>query len=108
MEKNQVENFEIFYGDVGKILKDLPKEWKKPDLVIVDPPRSGLDPKAIEALLTIRPKKILYISCNPRSQAENVKDLLKAYELDALQPIDQFYHTYHVENIALLSRKENL
>jgi 23S rRNA (uracil1939-C5)-methyltransferase len=99
---NHIKNIEILQGDVGKILPQLPPS---PDLVLIDPPRSGLDQKALEALIAIQPKKILYISCNPYTQAENIKALLeKGFHLLELQPIDQFPHTIHVENIALLTR----
>lgn len=107
MSKNKVSNFEVFCGDVGKTIQTLPEDVKKPDLVIVDPPRSGLDTRAISQLLEILPEKIVYISCNPKTQGENVKDLLNHYELTTLQPVDQFYHTFHVENIAILKRKES-
>ncbi len=92
-------------GDVGQTLTRLSKEsgFLKPDVVIVDPPRAGLDALAICHLEALRPRAILYISCNPLTQAENVRDLERAgYRVVALQPVDQFPHTYHIENIALL------
>jgi 23S rRNA (uracil1939-C5)-methyltransferase len=99
--RNQISNCRFIQGDVGQILAGL----EKPDAVIVDPPRSGLDPAAISHLKRLMPQAILYISCNPLTQAENVKELLLAgYKLEALQPVDQFPHTYHIENIALLTK----
>ena len=79
-------------------------KFNRPDAVIVDPPRAGLDSLAIHHLKTLLPKAILYISCNPLTQAENIRELAQAgYRLIRLQPVDQFPHTYHIENIALLA-----
>jgi 23S rRNA (uracil1939-C5)-methyltransferase len=101
---NQIADLELICGDVGKVLKERGASLH-PDLVIVDPPRAGLDSLALEQLLSLRPEKILYISCNPVTQVENVAFLCKAgYRLRVLQPIDQFPHTPHVENIALLQK----
>ncbi len=105
--RNQIENVEIHQGDVGQILTRLMGEpgFLRPDGVIVDPPRAGLDPLALHHLKTLFPKRIVYISCNPLTQGENVKELLKAgYRIVRLQPVDQFPHTYHIENICLLER----
>lgn len=101
-EVNGIENFTIHKGDVGAVLEKLKGE-EPPDLVIVDPPRSGLDGPALQNILNLSPKEILYISCNPLTQAENIKFLLGAgYKLMQIQPVDQFPHTAHVENIVLL------
>lgn len=103
--RNQITNMVIHQGDVGKVITRLLAEpqFTRPDAVIVDPPRAGLDPLAIHHLKILLPKTIIYISCNPLTQAENVAELVKAgYQLKRLQPIDQFPHTYHIENIALL------
>lgn len=100
-EVNCIENFSIFKGDVGLILEQ--KEFKQPDLVIIDPPRSGLDDRALNQLIRLNPKEILYISCNPKTQAANIEKLNeKGYQLKAIQPVDQFPHTIHIENICLL------
>jgi 23S rRNA (uracil1939-C5)-methyltransferase len=107
LKRNQITNMALFQGDVGKVITDLMSEasFIRPDAVIVDPPRAGLDPLALQHLKTLLPKTIVYISCNPLTQAENVQELLKAgYRLKRLQPLDQFPHTYHIENIALLER----
>lgn len=103
--RNQISNMVIHQGDVGKVLTRLMGEsnFTRPDAVIVDPPRAGLDPLALHHLKILLPETIVYISCNPLTQAENVAELQKAgYQLRRLQPIDQFPHTYHIENIALL------
>lgn len=108
-EWNQITNLEVKKGDVAEVLAELRKDPSfQPELVVVDPPRSGLDPKALGLLLQTNPKKIIYISCNPSTQAENVKYLVaNGYRLLEVQPVDQFPHTIHVENICLLQRNEN-
>ena len=100
-EYNNISNIEIICGDVGKVLKG--RSFEPPDLVILDPPRAGLDPLALEILKTLSPKEILYISCNPETQAKNIAELTN-YQLKAIQPVDQFPHTRHIENIAILIR----
>jgi 23S rRNA (uracil1939-C5)-methyltransferase len=104
---NGISNLTLHCGDVGKVLTRLREEpgFERPDLAIVDPPRAGLDPLALSHLLALLPNQILYISCNPESQAENIKLLIQGgYQLRALQPVDQFPHTPHIENIAVLYR----
>jgi len=107
LKRNQITNMTLHQGDVGKVITHLMSQpdFVRPDAVIVDPPRAGLDPLALHHLKTLLPKTIVYISCNPLTQAENVAELLKVgYQLKRLQPLDQFPHTYHIENIALLER----
>ncbi len=103
IDLNQIKNIKVFEGDVAEVLssQDLPK----PDLVIVDPPRAGLGEKALENICRLHPKKILYISCNPTTQAEDIRYLIKqSYKLKKIKPVDQFPHTYHIENIAYLEQ----
>jgi 23S rRNA (uracil1939-C5)-methyltransferase len=103
---NGFSNLEILCGDVSKTLEDLRKrpDFTSADLVVVDPPRSGLDDAAVNHLKSLRPEEILYVSCNPETQATNIGELVSAgYRLIKLQPVDQFPHTPHIENIALLS-----
>jgi 23S rRNA (uracil1939-C5)-methyltransferase len=80
---------------------------EKIDTIIVDPPRSGLHPNVIERILKLNIKTILYVSCNPVSQAANLQALCHdgAYTITAIQPIDMLPNTYHVENIVKLERK---
>ena len=104
-ELNNLSNLEILCGDVAIELGKLRQrpDFIPPDLVVIDPPRSGLDPAAIQVLKELKPLEILYISCNPETQAANVQELvLFGYRLEALQPVDQFPHTPHIENIVLL------
>ncbi|MBS0624929.1 MAG: 23S rRNA (uracil(1939)-C(5))-methyltransferase RlmD [Verrucomicrobia bacterium] len=105
--RNNISNISFRQGDVGQVLTQLQGEsnFRRPDIAIVDPPRAGLDPLALHHLKILKPKAILYISCNPLTQAANIENLLASgYRLKALQPVDQFPHTYHIENIALLER----
>jgi 23S rRNA (uracil1939-C5)-methyltransferase len=107
LKRNGITNCTFLQGDVGKVLTHLiaEKGFQVPDVVIVDPPRAGLDALAIQHLKTLKAKAILYISCNPLTQGENVKELIQAgYSIKVLQPVDQFPHTFHIENIALLVR----
>jgi len=97
---NELSNVTIRNGDVGTVLAQYSET---PDLCIVDPPRSGLDPTALKHLTLLAPKKILYISCNPATQSENISMLVQhGYQLKCIQGIDQFPHTPHIENIAIL------
>lgn len=97
---NQITNLQVFAGDVGKVLSNLSH---CPTTVFVDPPRVGLGPTAISHLLNLQPETIVYVSCNPASQAQDCAQL--GYNILHLQPIDQFPHTPHVENIALLKKR---
>ena len=99
-ELNRISNVEIVCGDVGKKLGELNVQ---PDLVVVDPPRTGLDGNAIAHLKKLQPDEILYVACNHETQAANIQEM-SGYRLAVLQPVDQFPHTPHIENIALLRR----
>ena len=102
---NKIENVTIHNGDVGTVLKG---DFPAADAVMVDPPRIGLTPDAIQEIIKLKPKKILYISCNFLTCANNVLDFIQAgYHLEVIQPVDQFPHTYHVEVIALLTKESN-
>lgn len=102
--KNGLTNMTIHQGDVGQLLPVLASRTnQKVDIVMVDPPRSGLDKKAIEHILLLKAPKIVYISCNPNTQADNLESFIKeGYRIEAVQPVDQFPHTNHVENIIIL------
>jgi 23S rRNA (uracil1939-C5)-methyltransferase len=88
---------------VGEVLEKL--SLQPPDAVFIDPPRAGLDALALRHLKKLLPRKIIYVSCNPLTQAANMEELVAAgYRVNGLQPVDQFPHTYHIENIAFLER----
>ncbi|MCC5831530.1 MAG: 23S rRNA (uracil(1939)-C(5))-methyltransferase RlmD [Chlamydiales bacterium] len=100
LKLNGVRNMEISVGDVAASLSK-----ENPSTVIIDPPRAGLSPEAVNYLISLKPKKIVYISCNPSTQAENCLLLERAgYRVERLAPVDQFPHTPHVENVALLRK----
>lgn len=102
IENNEIENLSIMKGDVGELLEYC---HKVPDLVIVDPPRAGLSAAACEHLVRLKPKKIVYVACNPYTQAENMEWLCKQnYQITRIKPVDQFPQTPHVENIILLEQ----
>ncbi len=102
IKANGVENITICKGDVGERLSFVPNA---PDLAIIDPPRCGLNRIALKHLIRLAPKKILYISCNPKTQNENLIALLEeGYILKMVQGVDQFPHTVHLETIALLEK----
>ena len=103
IEENAISNFSIIKGSVGAVLSEF---QLKADLVIVDPPRAGLDFSAMSHLLRLRPQKILYVSCNVETQSQNILKLIEqGYILKQVQPLDQFPHTPHIENIAYLELK---
>ena len=92
----------------GKAEYWLPKwvnEGWRPDVIIVDPPRTGCDQKLLETIVKVKPKKIIYVSCNPSTLAKDVKILSKSYQVKHIQPVDMFPHTAHVECVALIELK---
>ncbi|MCX6134676.1 MAG: 23S rRNA (uracil(1939)-C(5))-methyltransferase RlmD [Ignavibacteriales bacterium] len=106
---NKVTNCSFVLGDLkDRLTKD--RAWieshPKPDVMIIDPPRSGMHPKVVEEILKIAPGRIVYVSCNPATQARDVKDLAAKYDIVALQPVDMFPHTYHIENVARLTLRQ--
>jgi len=104
-EINQISNTRFFAGDMKDIFTgSFIKEHGKPDVIITDPPRAGMHAKVVDQILNIGPERIVYVSCNPATQARDVELLGKAYQLMKIQPVDMFPHTHHVENIALLVR----
>lgn len=103
---NQCENLTIYCSTTEKALQQISEEkFPTPDLVIVDPPRVGLGEKTRQQIVAMRPESVLYISCNPHTQAIDVEYFLsQGYQLVTIQPIDQFPQTFHCENIILLKR----
>ena len=75
-------------------------------MIITDPPRAGMHTKVVEQILKIAPRRIVYVSCNPATQARDVELMGSAYEVKKIQPVDMFPHTHHVENIALLELRD--
>jgi 23S rRNA (uracil1939-C5)-methyltransferase len=105
-EVNEVSNSVFFAGDMAKIFtEEFINENGKPDIVIADPPRAGMDKPVIETLLKIAPRRIVYVSCNPATQARDLELLSVKYETESVRPVDMFPHTFHVENVVSLILK---
>lgn len=99
---NNINNIEFYAGDVGKILN---KNNYKPDIIIVDPPRAGLDSLALSQILNIKPKKLVYVSCDLMTLARDLKLLSNDYDILELTPVDMFPYTAHVESVCALKLK---
>ena len=103
---NNITNAEFLLGDAGEVFERLVSGGEKYSTVFVDPPRKGLDQKFVDTLLRLKPKKIVYVSCEPETLARDVKILLEKYKIEAVQPVDMFPMTFHVETVACLRLKE--
>ncbi len=102
-EINSIGNTRFFAGDMKDLFDDtFIRENGKPDVIITDPPRAGMHAKVVDQILRIAPERIVYVSCNPATQARDVEMLGSAYRVMKVQPVDMFPHTHHVENVALL------
>lgn len=103
---NNITNAFFYSGDMMKVLNDDFVEINgKPDIIITDPPRAGMHEKVINQILTIAPMKVVYISCNPATQARDIALMSHKYDVVKIQPVDMFPHTHHVENVILLHKK---
>ena len=103
---NNLDNTEFFAGDMADILTDdFISLHGTPDVVITDPPRAGMHEKVVRQLLAVAPRKIIYVSCNPATQARDLQLLSDRYDVARIQPVDMFPHTQHVENVAELIRR---
>ena len=107
-ELNGIENTLFFAGDMKDILTDdFIAGHGQPDVIITDPPRAGMHPDVVKTILRAAPKRIVYVSCNPATQARDLHDMDSDYKVAAVQPVDMFPHTPHVENVVLLERRTN-
>lgn len=105
-ELNGIYNCNFVVGDMRFIFNDtLLKAYGNPNVVITDPPRGGMHEDVIAQLLAINPDKIVYVSCNPATQARDIQLMEEQYEVITIQPVDMFPHTHHVENVVLLRRR---
>ena len=104
---NKINNTEFLTGDVEKLLTDLLKNVE-PDIIIVDPPRKGLDNTSIKNIIKTAPKKVIYISCNPATLVRDLAQLEEKYEIKSINPVDMFPYTSHVENVSVLTLKNIL
>jgi len=108
--QNKVKNAWFFAGDLANLFRENPeaKTLEAPDVMIIDPPRVGIHPKTVPDILQKAPLRIVYVSCNPATQARDVKELCVAgYELTKLRPVDMFPHTPHIENVATLIKNDD-
>ena len=103
---NGIDNTTFFAGDMKDVLTDeFVAKMGKPDVMIVDPPRAGMHEDVVNVILNAAPQRIVYVSCNPATQARDLTLLDAKYEVTAVQPVDMFPHTQHVENVVGLRLK---
>lgn len=106
---NGIDNTLFYAGDMKDILtNDFIAEHGRPDVIITDPPRAGMHNDVIDVILAAEPKRIVYVSCNPATQARDLQLLDGKYKVTAVQPVDMFPHTHHVENVVQLERRQTL
>ena len=105
-EINGIDNTLFYAGDMKDILNDeFIARHGKPDVIITDPPRAGMHQDVVNTILRAEPKRIVYVSCNPATQARDLQLLDAKYKVTAVQPVDMFPHTPHVENVVALEMK---
>ncbi|MCL1969763.1 MAG: 23S rRNA (uracil(1939)-C(5))-methyltransferase RlmD [Bacteroidetes bacterium] len=108
-QQNGIDNTVFFAGDMKDVLNEnCTKRNGKPDVVITDPPRAGMHPDVIARLLEMETPRMVYISCNPATQARDLIELAKKYTIEKVQPVDMFPHTHHVENVVELKLKDKI
>ncbi|KAF5068060.1 23S rRNA (uracil-C(5))-methyltransferase RlmCD [anaerobic digester metagenome] len=102
-ELNGISNTVFYSGDMAKVLtSEFIMKNGKPDVVVTDPPRAGMHEKVVKSILEAAPEKIVYVSCNPATQARDISLMAAQYRISQVQPVDMFPHTHHVENVCLL------
>jgi 23S rRNA (uracil1939-C5)-methyltransferase len=105
-QANGITNCLFFAGDMKDVLNEaFIQKHGRPDVIILDPPRAGIHPDVAQVILKAAPGRMVYVSCNPASQARDLAILCKDYEITAVQPVDMFPHTMHVENVVALKRR---
>lgn len=103
---NNISNTDFFAGDMKDVLSaDFILQNSKPDVVITDPPRAGMHEDVVKRILEMEPAKIVYVSCNPATQARDIALLSEKYDVEKVQPVDMFPHTHHVENVVSLAKR---
>jgi 23S rRNA (uracil1939-C5)-methyltransferase len=104
---NHSKNCHFYTGDVRKIIgSELYEKHGKPDVILTDPPRAGMHEDVVKELLNIAANRIVYVSCNPATQARDIALLNEKYDITKMQAVDMFPHTKHIENIALLELRK--
>ncbi len=107
-KNNGISNCTFFAGDMKDVLKpDFIAKHGRPDVIILDPPRAGIHPDVAKVILDAAPERMVYVSCNPASQARDLAILCEKYEITKVQPVDMFPHTQHVENVCALRLKNS-
>ena len=107
-EINNIRNTQFFAGDIRSLLNnEFISENGKPDIIITDPPRAGMHEDVVKQIINASPGKVIYISCNPSTQARDISLMSEYYVVTRIQPVDMFPHTHHVENVILLERKKS-
>ena len=105
--RNDTQNIKFFCDDAGKFMTKMAADGKSADVVFMDPPRAGSDEAFLSSVVTLNPKRIVYVSCNPETLERDLKYLIKnGYKVKKIQPVDMFPHTSHVETVCLLSRNK--
>jgi 23S rRNA (uracil1939-C5)-methyltransferase len=103
---NNLSNTQFFAGDMAKVLnRQFVSTNGTPDILITDPPRAGMHPEVVQAILEMSPQKIVYVSCNPATQARDLALMKEQYEIKEIHPVDMFPHTHHVENVVLMEKR---
>ena len=103
---NGIENTTFYAGDMKDVLSDeFVQRNGRPDVIILDPPRAGVDERVLEVIMRAAPERMVYVSCNPSTQARDLAILDSMYEIVAVQPVDMFPHTHHVENVVKLHKR---
>ena len=105
---NNITNAKFFAGDMKDVLNDgFISEHGRPDVLITDPPRVGMHKDVVNVILATKPQRIVYVSCNPSTQARDVQLMSSMYDVVMAQPVDMFPHTHHVENVLLMELKHD-
>ena len=104
-KRNHIGNTEFYQGDAGEFMRQMQEAGEKLDVLFMDPPRAGSSRTFLSAVAALAPQRVVYISCNPETQARDIGFLVqKGYRVQAIQPVDMFPHTNHVETVVLLSK----
>jgi 23S rRNA (uracil1939-C5)-methyltransferase len=106
--RNKIDNCEFIVGDMKHVFNDdFVRKFGAPDVIITDPPRAGMHQDVVNQICKLGPEKVVYVSCNPASQARDLDWMREFYTIAKIQPVDMFPHTHHVENVVLLERIKN-
>jgi 23S rRNA (uracil1939-C5)-methyltransferase len=105
---NNITNAEFFAGDAAEVCDDaFFAKHGRPDVIITDPPRVGMHAKLVEQILQMEAPVVVYVSCNPATQARDLQLLAEKYDVTAIRPVDMFPHTHHIENIVQLKLRKD-